>query len=125
MKTIDWEKLRKAALAAKDNAYAPYSGFKVGAAILAGGNVYTGCNVENAAYPVGLCAERGALAAAVTAGARDLQALVIIAEKPVTPCGMCRQAMAEFNPEVPVVMISEQVESQSTLDRLLPNPFGL
>lgn len=122
-KSIEWEALGKAAEAARKNAYAPYSRFKVGAAILAGGEIYSGCNVESAAYPVGICAERAALAAAITAGNKTIDAVVLVTDKPATPCGMCRQALAEFNQEVPILMISEQVEAQATLGQLLPDPF--
>lgn len=122
-RNIDWEALRQAAEKARGNAYAPYSRFKVGAAILAGGEIYAGCNVENAAYPVGICAERAALAAAVTAGNTTIDAVVLVTDKPATPCGMCRQALAEFNQEVPILMISEQAEAQATLGQLLPDPF--
>jgi cytidine deaminase len=122
---IDWEALKSMAVAVRKNAYAPYSSFKVGAAILSGGKIYVGCNVENAAYPVGLCAERSALAAAVAAGNKTIEAVVITADRPLTPCGMCRQALAEFNPEVPILMISDQMEAQATLGQLLPDPFGL
>jgi cytidine deaminase len=123
-KTIDWDTLKKEAAAAKNNAYAAYSGFKVGAAILANGRVFIGCNVENASYPVGICAERAALAAAIASGCRSIEAIVIAADKPVTPCGMCRQALAEFNSEVPILMISDQMEAQASLGQLLPDPFG-
>jgi cytidine deaminase len=123
-KTIDWETLKKEAIAAKNNAYAAYSGFKVGAAILSNGKVFIGCNVENASYPVGICAERAALAAAIASGCRSIEAIVITADKPITPCGMCRQALSEFNSEVPILMISDQMEAQATLGQLLPNPFG-
>jgi len=123
-KTIDWETLKKEAIAAKNNAYAAYSGFKVGAAILSNGKVFIGCNVENASYPVGMCAERAALAAAIVSGCRSIEAIVITADKPITPCGMCRQALSEFNSEVPILMISDQMEAQATLGQLLPDPFG-
>ena len=112
MSSIDWKALKEAAAIARDNAYAPYSGFNVGAAISAGGKVFSGCNVENASYPVGLCAERAAIAAAVTAGFRDIEAVVIMADKPIVPCGMCRQAIAEFNPETPILMVSDQLEAR-------------
>lgn len=123
-KTIDWETLKKEAIAAKNNAYAAYSGFKVGAAVLSNGKVFIGCNVENASYPVGICAERAALAAAIVSGCRSIEAIVITADKPITPCGMCRQALSEFNSEVPILMISDQMEAQATLGQLLPDPFG-
>jgi cytidine deaminase len=121
---IDWDALKTAAEAVRQYAYAPYSNFKVGAAILADDRIFSGCNVENASYPVGICAERSALVAAVAAGAIRIKAVVIVADKPVTPCGMCRQALAEFNPAVPIVMACEQIEAQSTLDQLLPDPFA-
>jgi cytidine deaminase len=124
-KKIDWDVLKEAAEKVKQNAYAPYSGFHVGAAILAEDKIFIGCNVENASYPVGLCAERAALASAVAAGCKSIDAIVITADKPITPCGMCRQALAEFNPEVPIVMISRQLEAQATLGQLLPDPFGI
>ncbi len=121
---IDWEALTEAATQVRQNAHAPYSNFKVGAAIQANGTIFVGCNVENASYPVGLCAERAALAAVIAAGKRKIEAVVITADRPITPCGMCRQALAEFNPEVPLLMISEQVEAQATLGQLLPDPFA-
>ena len=121
---INWEDLKSSATEVRERAYAPYSRLSVGAAIQAGGKVFVGCNVENAAFPVGICAERAALAAAVAAGHQQIEAVVITAEKPLTPCGMCRQALAEFNPEVPIVMVSDQMEAQATLGQLLPDPFG-
>ena len=124
MKSIDWEALRKAAIEARKHAYAPYSGFPVGAAILANGRIFAGCNIENASHPVGVCAERVALSAAVTAGCRSIEAVVVAAIKPVTPCGMCRQALAEFNPKVPIRMIGGEAETKATLGQLLPRPFA-
>lgn len=121
---IDWDALTQAATEVRENAHAPYSNFKVGAAIQAGGVIFVGCNVENVSYPVGICAERAALAAVVAAGATPLEAIVITADRPITPCGMCRQALAEFNPELPILMMSDQVEAQATLGQLLPDPFA-
>jgi len=113
---------------AMSNAYCPYSGFRVGAAVLAGsGDVFSGCNVENASYPVSLCAERGALSAAVAAGEETIAAVLITTEigKPCPPCGMCRQALAEFGPEMEVVMVSSSDEvAQHALSDLLPEMFG-
>jgi cytidine deaminase len=120
---IDWAELKRAAREVKENAYAPYSGLAVGAAVLAGGRVFVGCNVENASYPVGICAERAAVAAAVSGGCREIEAVVITADRALTPCGMCRQALSEFNPEVPVLMVSPELEAQATLGQLLPDPF--
>ena len=115
--------MRKAALGARDNAYAPYSSIRVGAAVLAGGEIFAGCNVENASYPVGVCAERAALAAAVSAGHQSIDAVVISAERQLPPCGMCRQALVEFNPSVPILIVGEDGERSTSLDELLPNPF--
>lgn len=95
--------------AVRENAHAPYSGFKVGAAVrVASGRVYVGCNVENAAYPEGTCAETGAIAAMVAAGETELSEVAIIAEgtEPISPCGGCRQRLAEFGgPDTLVIML--------------------
>jgi len=120
---IDWDRLREASRRVRDNAYAPYSATSVGAAVLAGGEVYVGCNVENASYPVGVCAERAALAAAVAAGHRRIDAVVISAERQMVPCGMCRQALVEFNPTVPILIAGDDGERRAALDELLPSPF--
>ena len=123
--TIDWAALLKAAKSARQNAYAPYSNYSVGAAILAGDQVFSGCNVENASYPVGICAERTALATAVAAGSRDLRAIVVVTSgPPVPPCGMCRQALAEFNADIPIMMVGDEEQVSTTLSSLLPNPFA-
>ena len=101
--------LRERALAAMDRAYAPYSGFRVGAAILAsGGGITDGCNVENASFPAGICAERAALAAAVAHGERTFVAITIATEAhaPTPPCGVCRQALVEFSPQLAVISVT-------------------
>jgi len=121
------ETLRVAALSAMEKAYAPYSEFRVGAA-LAGpdGTVFVGCNVENAAYPAGICAERAALSAAVAGGVTSFDLLVIVSEAddPTPPCGMCRQALVEFAPRLPIVSFTrEGREAEWTLASLLPHPF--
>lgn len=121
------ETLRQAALAAMRKAYAPYSDFRVGAA-LAGpdGSVFVGCNVENAAYPAGICAERAALSAAVAGGVTSFQLLVIASEAddPTPPCGMCRQALVEFAPGLAIVSVTiEGREAEWNLASLLPHPF--
>lgn len=110
----------------KRNAYVPYSGFRVGAAVFANGEIFQGVNVENAAFSSTLCAERGALSAAVTAGCTDIDAVALVgdSEAPTVPCGACRQALAEFNPEMRVIMggCTDEVMVM-TLDELLPEPF--
>ncbi|MEL0435795.1 cytidine deaminase [Phycobacter sp. K97] len=120
--------LKDAATAVRENAHAPYSNFKVGAAIrAASGTVYVGCNVENAAYPEGTCAEAGAIAAMVAAGEKELTEVYVIADcpDPVPPCGGCRQKLAEFGAgDVPVTMGTMQgTERQSTIADLLPGAF--
>ncbi|MBI5231834.1 MAG: cytidine deaminase [Coriobacteriales bacterium] len=111
---------------AQEKSYSPYSSFRVGAAVFADGEIYEGTNVENAAYPATLCAEAGALSAAIAAGARDITAIAIVgdSEAPTVPCGTCRQRLAEFNPEMRVIMggASDEVMVM-TLDELLPEAF--
>ena len=111
---------------AQEKAYAPYSGFRVGAAVYADGDIFQGVNVENAAYGATMCAERGAIAAAVAAGALDVTAIAIVgdSESPTVPCGCCRQVLAEFNPEMRVIMGGSTDEVRvMTLDELIPEPF--
>lgn len=116
-----------AAMAAMQQAYAPYSRFRVGAALRAtDGTIIAGCNVENAAFPAGLCAERGALASAVASGHRefDLIAIATDAVDPTPPCGMCRQALAEFAPALRVIAVtSSGKRAEWVLTQLLPQPF--
>lgn len=120
--------LMDAARAARENAHAPYSGFKVGAAIRTRrGTVYAGCNVENVSYPEGTCAEAGAIAAMVAAGETEIAEVLVIADSPVpvTPCGGCRQRLSEFaSPEVPVILADLSGEAgRMTLGDLLPGAF--
>ncbi|MFU8863789.1 MAG: cytidine deaminase [Rhodobacterales bacterium] len=117
------------ARAVRENAYVPYSRFKVGAAIRGvSGTVYVGCNVENVAYPEGTCAEAGAISAMVAAGETELTEVAVIAdaEHPVTPCGGCRQKLAEFGRgAVPVTMSTlDGQELHLTLSELLPGAFS-
>lgn len=116
------------ALAAREQAYCPYSHFAVGAALeCADGTVYTGCNIENAAYPVGLCAERTAAAKAVSEGRRDFVRLAVAGSGAdyCTPCGMCRQFLTEFAPQLEVLCVNRDGQAQRwTLDGLLPGSFG-
>ncbi|MEM6635488.1 MAG: cytidine deaminase [Pseudomonadota bacterium] len=121
--------LIEAARAVRENAYAPYSSFKVGAALrTASGNVYTGCNVENVAYPEGTCAEAGAIAAMCAAGEREVTEVAVIADspEPVPPCGGCRQKLAEFAAhDVKVTMATTQGATKTvTVADLLPGAFG-
>lgn len=123
------QSLLTAARAARQRAYAPYSRFLVGAAVLDDqGRVHAGCNVENAAYPQGLCAEAGALSAMVLAGSTRVRALVVVGDAPawVTPCGGCRQKLREFaNPDTPVIVANEHtLQARFTLEQLLPASFG-
>lgn len=114
---------------AKERAYAPYSEFRVGAALLAtDGTIVIGCNVENASYPAGMCAERVALGAAVSAGLRRFAAIAIASDAPTStpPCGICRQALAEFGLDLIVISAGAEgprTASRWTLAELLPHPF--
>ena len=114
---------------ARDAAYAPYSNFSVGAVLEAvDGRIYSGCNVENAAYPVGMCAEQAALGSAVTDGARTFRRLVLAVSgrSPASPCGRCRQALAEFGTGLEVISAGEDGEIRRwKLEGLLPDSFGL
>ncbi len=118
------------ALAAQEHAYAPYSRFQVGAALIAGDAVFVGANVENASYGLAICAERSAVTAAVYAGARviDTIAIATSASPPSAPCGMCRQVLAEFAPDLTalrVIAINRQGERREwSLAELLPAAFS-
>ncbi len=117
-----------AAIAARNNAYAPYSNFQVGAAIRASsGKIYSGCNVENVAYPEGTCAEAGAIAAMVAAGETEIKEILVVAGGlfRITPCGGCRQKIAEFaKPETPIILADLNGETETgTLAEILPGSF--
>jgi len=125
---IDWEALRAAALEAATHAYAPYSRFHVGAAALVDdGRIVRGCNVENASYGLTVCAERNAVAAAVAAGARRLRAVAVCTPTAATPCGACRQVLAELaGPDAPILLAGPAgAARRTTLDALLPETFAL
>ncbi|APX90275.1 cytidine deaminase [Brevirhabdus pacifica] len=120
--------LLDAAIKVRENAHAPYSGFRVGAALRGSdGRIYVGCNVENVAYPEGTCAEAGAIAAMVAAGVTRLEEVVVVAggAAPVAPCGGCRQKLREFGgPDVTVTMRNlDGAEVRQTLAELLPGAF--
>jgi cytidine deaminase len=121
--------LRDAAFAAMENAYAPYSKFRVGAALRTStGEIVTGCNVENAAYGEALCAERVAVSAAVARGMREFDEIAIATESedPAPPCGSCRQTMSEFAPDLKVIGYSKNGKKVSwRLSDLLPEAFAL
>ena len=109
MSAIDWSALEDAAIAARKNAYAPYSKYHVGAAVLADdGRIYAGCNVENATYGLTVCAERNAVGAMVTNGAKRIEAVAVVTRGPEigSPCGMCRQVILELCEDAPVRLLA-------------------
>lgn len=119
-------RLVEAARRARLNAYAPYSRYRVGAAVLADdGRVFTGCNVENSSFGLTVCAERNAVAAAVAAATRPLAVAVVTASGDVAPCGACRQVLAEFSAVMPVFLAGPEgvTMRRSRLDELLPGAF--
>ena len=128
---IDYKLLMHMAQEARNNSYSPYSHFRVGAALLTkGGKIYTGCNIENAAYSVANCAERTAIFKAVSEGERDFAAIAIVGGKEgetsdfCAPCGVCRQVIAEFcQKEFKIILGNEEKFEVYTLDELLPYSF--
>jgi len=126
------DELVEAARRARASAYAPYSDYRVGAAIAtADGRIFSGCNVENASYGATICAERHAIGAMVVAGASKPVACAIVTggSKPGSPCGMCRQVLVEFTRDMPVVLVAEtpngDVRRETTLSELMPDVFEL
>ncbi len=125
----DIDALFEAAREARENAYAPYSNFLVGAAFRTpDGTVFTGCNVENASYPVSVCAEGGAVSAMVAAGYREIAEAVVVGDASLcTPCGMCRQRLKEFGTDDLIVHVADLngIRRSFTMDELLPAAFEL
>jgi cytidine deaminase len=122
------QKLLDMALDAQSSAHAPYSRFHVGAAVLtASGDAFAGCNVENASYGLTICAERAAVCAAVAAGHKQIVAVAVVTKGGHSPCGACRQVLAEFGPTMEVIMADADDTSRvttTTLDKLLPSSFS-
>jgi len=114
------------ALQVRENAYAPYSTYKVGAALRTKkGNIYTGANVENAAYSVTMCAERAAVFSAIAAGEREFDALVVATRNGGTPCGSCRQVLSEYGLDIQVLIVDEtgDIKQETSVRDLLPSAF--
>ncbi len=124
----DYEELVDAARLARPHAYAPYSHYHVGAAVRTkSGKVYTGCNIENAAYPTGLCAERVAIFKAVSEGERELVVLAVVTSNGGSPCGACRQVFSEFAGDDAVIVLAPaqgDERKRFTLKEILPDRFG-
>lgn len=124
-----WDDLIQAAAEVRTRAYAPYSMFRVGAALrTAEGDVFTGCNVENRSFGLALCAERAALAAMVAAGQVEPEALVVVTgiAPPAAPCGLCREALSEFAGDLPILLVNDQgTRREVRLADLLPDRFRL
>ncbi|HEX7668268.1 MAG TPA: cytidine deaminase [Polyangiaceae bacterium] len=122
------EALIESARAVREKAYAPYSGFPVGAAVLSeSGKIYVGCNVENASYGATLCAERSAIVQMVAAGERQILTVAVFVdgEEPAMPCGLCRQVIAELGPHAEIVTATPKGVKRTSIEHLLPDPFVL
>lgn len=126
---IDWQRLKQAALTARVRAYAPYSRFLVGAAVLTeSGEIYSGCNVENASFGLTICAERVTLSTAIAAGQTRFRALAVCAHPLASPCGSCRQFIVEFGSAIEVLSFdanAPDLEKRWTSGSLLPDLFRL
>jgi cytidine deaminase len=127
-KASDLRRLLRAATRAREFAYAPYSRFAVGAAVLAGGRIHAACNVENGSFPLSVCAERNAVGMAIASGVRRIDAVAVVGgtSRPASPCGGCRQVLAEFcDPSVPVIYACAGGRPVSTtMGALLPQAFS-
>ena len=127
MPEINDSQLVEAAIKASEQAYMPYSNYRVGAALLtADGQVYGGCNIESVSFTPTVCAERTALFKAVSEGHRAFAAIAVVTRDAGSPCGVCRQMMYEFSPEMRVILadLEGRVQLTTTLDALLPHGFG-
>lgn len=127
---MDWDPLVDAATSSRNNAYAPYSGYHVGAAVRTGeGSIFTGSNVENRSFGATICAERNAIGQAVSAGSTEIEALVVVTSSnpPAPPCGICLQVMAEFaTGKLPILLVStEGSRREHLLEDFHPHPFEL
>ena len=124
----EWKKLIEEARKVRENAYAPHSKFKVGAAVLTkSGRIYTGCNVENASFSIGICAERNAISNAIANGEKEIEVVAVVADTdPFTPpCGACRQFIQEFGPSAKVILANLNGKTKIyTQKQLLPYPFN-
>ena len=120
------KRMIKSALESRDKAYAPYSGYAVGAALLTeNGEIFTGVNIENAAYPTGTCAERVAVFKAVSEGEREFEAIVVASSNGGTPCGSCRQVLSEFGLDTEIIIVDGEGNSvqETTVGEILPGAF--
>ena len=125
-KQITSEQLVQAAIAVRENAYAPYSNYTVGAALLGeNGQIYTGCNVENASYGLTVCAERNAVFKMVADGCRKIEAIAVATENSGSPCGACRQVLVEFAQDIPIYLTDKHGNAtEKSMYELLPFHFG-
>lgn len=127
MDALESTKLVEAALLAREKAYAPYSNYSVGSAVLTDdGEIFVGCNVENASFGLTNCAERAAIYNAIAHGKRNFRALALVLQKDGVPCGACRQVMNEFNPNLEIVIANPdgKIVQRTSLEALLPQAFG-
>jgi len=122
------KKLIESAIKTKEKAYAPYSNFKVGAALLASGKIFTGCNIENASYSLTICAERVAAVNAAAAGCRKFEKIAVAVDGTdfTVPCGACLQFLSEFTEDMEIILVNGEGDSKiTTLKKLFPSPFSL